>query len=130
MKPIPEYITCATGEATLAIAQYLETVYGLKRDPNLQRDADPLKDYFFKEGTENTILVQNGKMSWQDQHASTGTGFSTLRQFVASITPEQKKIKLNDSYTAIVSKEGTTVGCQTFDNAKILEVAEAIKNLG
>ena len=36
-------------------------------------------------------------------------------------------IKLNDEYSAIVSKDDVKVGCQTFTHTAILEVAEAIK---
>jgi hypothetical protein len=39
------------------------------------------------------------------------------------------EIKLNDSYTAIVTKDHVQVGCQKFAHAAILEVANAIKNL-
>jgi hypothetical protein len=51
----------------------------------------------------------------------------TKIKFVAQ--PKSIKVQLNNSYTAIVTKEFVHVGCQKFTHAVILDVANAIKNL-
>lgn len=38
-------------------------------------------------------------------------------------------VKLNEEYSAQIKKAGTKVGCQTFENDRILAVADAIRAL-
>ena len=50
----------------------------------------------------------------------------TLAQLVEMLTPEEIKVELNSEYTAIVTKEGVKVGCQSFPTSKIRELAKAL----
>lgn len=38
-------------------------------------------------------------------------------------------VKLNDSYTAVVTKEQVQVGCQTFTHSAVLELAAAVNKI-
>lgn len=45
------------------------------------------------------------------------------------VKPKPVIVELNDRYAAEVKREGVQVGCQTFTHEKILELAEAVRQM-
>lgn len=55
---------------------------------------------------------------------------ATLDDLFKYEKPQEKTLRLNSLYSATVDAEGVKVGCQIFTHAKILELAEIVKNFG
>lgn len=79
-----------------------------------------------------SIRVGNALISAYDSNQGcAGNGivkFTELADFLSSLK-KQIEIKLNDEYTAVVSKNFVQVGCQTFSWEKIEEVYKAIQKI-
>jgi hypothetical protein len=54
----------------------------------------------------------------------------SLETMINLITGGEISVKLNDTYTAVVSKDGITVGCQTFPLDVAKKVFEAAASFG
>lgn len=58
--------------------------------------------------------------------------FSNSRNLPVSMVkeaPSELSVELNDSYTAVISKDGVKVGCQTFPIKKIQEIIDTYNKL-
>jgi hypothetical protein len=122
----PKQIICEGGEVTIAIARYLEN-NGVGLDYNLKRNGiDPMTDYFFRPGEENIIRVDDAHASWDAQRKSSGKGFKTLREFVASIQPPRWKIGCRtvvvDGGSLLIQEDNISVSKSTLE-----EMLKALK---
>lgn len=87
-------------------------------------------------GSYDTLGVENGQI-YQGNYRDFGSSWRTFKQFDAETDlsglvkfldePTEVRVKLNESYTAIVGKTHTDVGGEKIPNTAILAVAEAIE---
>jgi hypothetical protein len=78
-------------------------------------------------------LTRNGNLlsspKYDSSYGAELTPPAFLQVAAERMLNKPEEFKLNDSYTAIITKEATQVGCQTFDNKIILALADKIKEL-
>jgi hypothetical protein len=71
------------------------------------------------QGCVNGAMVGEAKLS----------SFEEIMDTLLKYHAEKWSVKLNDKHTAVITKDGVTVGCTTFTHAAVLEVAAKIKEL-
>jgi hypothetical protein len=54
--------------------------------------------------------------------------FSEIHKLLIDVQESEIEVKLNNKYTALVSKKGIQVGCQLFPLSIVSDLAEAVKN--
>lgn len=75
--------------------------------------------------------IYNGGTLRPEKTFDASTQFGELVKLVTTFEPTFRSFFcwLNDKYLAEVTKDKVTVGCQTFDANKVLELADKIKEL-
>ena len=101
---------------------------GLKASGCNNDDNHQLANVWFR---NYPCLIINGKDIGGNSNARAGDDIKThdtLSSFLTAITIQKKSesVKLNPSYTAIVSAEGIDVGCQTFTLEAFDKLAQAV----
>jgi len=71
--------------------------------------------YEFSDGFPLACIADEGKPAfWREGGKSNVYDFSNIHIFLTDIQEAEIIVRLNDKHTAVVSKNGIQVGCQTF----------------
>jgi hypothetical protein len=97
------------------------------------RDKHTVQNVLFRRGNDRDDLMSFETLQHLNQHGwVVSVVFDGRRNLPVSMVkevPSDLSVELNGSYTAVISKDGVKVGCQTFPIEKIQEIIDTYNKL-